>query len=82
MKLILKFYGHNIQIKHYNTAKGPNNLASVNAINCLIISYFGAVLFPLGLDKIIGSSNISVTNLWIVSHLPLNYIMLYNSASF
>ena len=36
MKLILKSYGHNIQIKHYNTAKQPNNLASA----VVVVSFF------------------------------------------
>ena len=33
--MILKYYGHNILIKHCNTAKGPNNLA--NAVYLIIM---------------------------------------------
>ena len=48
MKLILKLYNHNIQLKHKKTVKQPNNLASAVHINCLCSRGFDHVAKQLG----------------------------------
>ena len=54
--MILKYYGHKILIKHCNTAKEPNNLAS-------------AVTMITGLSRTPNQNSIGSTTVGIVSQL-------------